>query len=243
MNSRLLERLFRAQAQATIAQTAAVLSSEITFPLSWEDFFRRVHDLKAQALAADMKVLAKELHQLEDLLWAKRDDFKALQTAQAILEEMFRRNDELDAPLPVREVLTLLAEQATKNGQEIGKTLDIRVTTEGLRAQDNMLPALYPALVHLLHNAITHGVGTVGMIWLHAYHENWHLVIEVEDDGGERDSSARLPSMLSGRGVGLSSIRSIMKDLKGDITLEDSQRGGTKARLRLPLPKPERKVS
>ena len=243
MSSTLLEKLFRAQAQCTVLETAELLKKDVSFPRTWEDYFRRLHDLKAQALAANLKKHAADLHKLEDLLWAKQNDLKSLKTVQAELEGWFKPSTENDAPMDVKEVLTLMAEQAISNGKEIGKTLDIRVTTEGLSAHEPLLATLYPALVHLVHNALTNGVGTTGMMWLHAYHENWHLVIEVEDDGGQKNATSSIPSMLSGRGMGLASIRSIMKRLKGEVTLEDSQRGGTKARLRLPIARPERKVS
>lgn len=243
MSSALLEKLFKAQAYCTVLETADLLNHAPSFPKTWEEFFRRVHDLKAQALSANLRPTATKLHQMEDQLWAKQHDIRALQTAQLSLEEWFKASPQSELNLPLKEVLTLLAEQATAHGKDLGKTLDIRVTTEGLSANENMMPEAYSSLVHLIHNALSHGVGQSGMMWLHAYHENWHLVIEVEDDGGKKHSAETIPSMLSGRGVGLASIRSAMKKLKGEFTLEDSQRGGTKAKLKLPTQQTERKAS
>lgn len=243
MSSALLEKLFKAQAYCLVLETAELLTKKPSFPRTWEEFFRRVHDLKAQALAANLRPTATKLHELEDLLWSHQNDLKTLKSAQSSLEDWFKAGNDDELNLPLKEVLTLLAEQATAHGKDLGKTLDIRVTTEGLTATENMIPEAYSSLVHLIHNALSHGVGTTGMMWFHAYHENWHLVIEVEDDGGEKHSEKTIASMLSGRGVGLASIRSAMKKLNGEFTLEDSQRGGTKAKLKLPLPQTERKAS
>lgn len=242
MTPGLLNKLFYTQAQCAVIENAELLKKEVSFPKTWEEYFSRVHDLKAQALAAGLAAIAKDLHKLEDLLWAKQDQLSVLKTAQAELEAWFRPSTLGETLLPIKEVLNLLAEQAIKQGTELGKSLDVRVITEGLSLNDLLVPELYPSLVHLIHNALTHGVGATGMMWLHAFHENWHLVIEVEDDGGEKKSEHTVTSMLSGRGVGLASIRSNMKRLKGEFTLEESKRGGTKARLRIPIPRTDRKV-
>jgi len=132
-------------------------------------------------------------------------------------------------------VLQVMATRAAEAGKELGKTIDIRVTTEGLNPHEPMPIELYAPLTHLVHNAIVHGVGEVGMMWIHAYHENWHLLIEVEDDGSVARALENRASILAGRGVGLNSTRSMMKRLGGEVTLSDSSHGGTKAKLKSPV--------
>ena len=243
MSSNLLQQLFRTQAQSVLRELSAILAGEARFPRTWEDFFLQVHDLKAQALVANLKECAQNIHQLEDELWLQQNSLAALNEAYKKLAGWFSNEDTNDRPLFLKEVLELITAQATELGKELGKTIDIRMTTGSLGATELFPAALYPCLIHVIHNALTHGVDTNGMMWIHAYRINSNLVVEVEDDGGARNIQNGPMTILSGRGVGLKSIRRAMKENKGEFTLESSERGGTRAKLALELPGELNKVS
>lgn len=233
MSDELLKRLFQHQAKDTLAATAELLKGAPQFPLAGETFFRYVHDLKAAALASDMYVQAGQLHGLEDMLWRNRDKLIALQAAQAQMKNWFSVNGDLE-PIPLRDALKLLAVRAHEQGKTLGKSVDVRVGLEGLRATEILLPGAWAALVHLVHNSLVHGVGETSMMWINAYMENWQLVLVVEDDGTAQHESSQ-GSLMAGRGVGLNAIRQRMKSYRGQFSLEPSNRGGSKAILRFPM--------
>jgi len=71
MENAILAQLFWAVAHHTVQETGELLRTGAAFPAAGEDFFRRIHDLKAQALAANLKTLADQLHEMEGVLWGK----------------------------------------------------------------------------------------------------------------------------------------------------------------------------
>ncbi len=145
-----------------------------------------------------------------------------------------------------------------------------------------ILDAIAEPLMHLLRNAIGHGIETAaqrisagkrpqGILRLNAYHQGNQVVIEVSDDGSGIDpekvrqralaqavvtpeEAARLDEAetldlifrpgfstadeiteLSGRGIGLDVVQSVITRLKGAVRLETAAGRGTTFRLQLPL--------
>jgi two-component system, chemotaxis family, sensor kinase CheA len=141
---------------------------------------------------------------------------------------------------------------------------------------------LYEPMLHLLRNAIDHGIETreersaagkpeTGRIALRAYHEGNRVVIEVSDDGrgidpevikaraieageiteqaseemAEEDaldlifleglSTAKEITQLSGRGVGAAAVKSVIEQLRGNVTVSSRVGVGTCFTLRMPL--------
>jgi len=182
------------------------------------------------------------------------------------VEQLFRR-----FPRIVRDV----ARQCQK---------EVELETQGGQTDldKTILDAVAEPLMHLLRNAVGHGIETPaerarlgkrpqGLLRLLAYHQGNQVVIEVSDDGrgiaagtvrdraiarrmiqpaeASRLSDAETLQMifrpgfstveqvteLSGRGIGLDVVESVLARLKGSVQIETVAGRGTTFRMRLPL--------
>jgi two-component system, chemotaxis family, sensor kinase CheA len=145
-----------------------------------------------------------------------------------------------------------------------------------------ILDALAEPLMHLVRNAVDHGVENAedriasgkparGTIYLNAYHQGTQVVIEVRDDGRGIDltqiralavekgvlkadeaqrlsdsealnlifepgfSTAAQVTEVSGRGVGMDVVRTVLDRLKGTVQISSNKGRGTTIQLRAPL--------
>ncbi len=182
------------------------------------------------------------------------------------VEQVFRR-----FPRLVRDVARLCKKDVT-----------LLVSGQETDLDKGLLDALAEPLVHLIRNAVDHGIEAPaerraagkpeqGTIRLHACHQGNQVVIEISDDGhgidaatvlakavsrglitpeqaarmSESDavecifepgfSTAKRISETSGRGVGLDVVKTAMRKLKGNITIDTHPGRGTTIQLRLPL--------
>ena len=182
------------------------------------------------------------------------------------VEQLFRR-----FPRIVRDV-----------AKQCGKDVALEVAGQNTDLDKGILDALAEPLMHLVRNAVDHGVSAPeerlaagkparGTVYLNAYHQGTQVVIEVRDDGRGIDltlvrahavkkgivkpqeaermsdqdalnlifesgfSTAAEVTEVSGRGIGMDVVRTVMDRLKGTIHV-GSQRGrGTTFQLRVPL--------
>lgn len=234
MDLSLLQRLFAHEAFDTAQDTRAMLRGSLPPAVQWQRFFERIHDLKAQAMACGLDEIAQRLHGLEDKLWSNRT-LPHLQSAQRDLEIWFTDHPRLPEALLLKDVLELLASEAQARAHELEKSVVVHVQTASLWPDEAMPSGLWAVMTHLIHNALIHGVGHKGQIWLNAYHDDWSLVVEVEDDGSARFERSVPANILAGRGVGLASARHQLQERRGELSLNDSIQGGTRARVKLPL--------
>ncbi|MEO3952921.1 chemotaxis protein CheA [Chromobacterium piscinae] len=82
--------------------------------------------------------------------------------------------------------------------RELGKDIQLRIVGAETELDKSMVEKLGDPLLHIVRNAIdhgieptevrqTHGKPSQGNLWLNAYHESGSVVIEVADDGGGLD--------------------------------------------------------
>ncbi len=78
--------------------------------------------------------------------------------------------------------------------QSLGKQVELLISGADTELDKSMVEKIHDPLVHLIRNAIDHGIETIaersgngksekGHIYLNAYHESGSIVIEVSDDG------------------------------------------------------------
>jgi two-component system, chemotaxis family, sensor kinase CheA len=145
--------------------------------------------------------------------------------AQAALGEDFARVSAIVADtttrawklrlVPVEPVLRELRRHGRVLADEIGKNVQIRVETRGVELERNVLDQLWDSLLHLVHNAIDHGLETpgeragkspAGTLTLSAEALGPLVVLRVEDDGrgvdvgALRDAWARSGRLSDARG-------------------------------------------
>lgn len=182
------------------------------------------------------------------------------------VDQLFRR-----FPRTVRDV-----------ARQCGKEVELVIRGGDTDLDKGILDAIAEPLMHVLRNAVGHGIETAaeriragkkpqGTLRLSAYHQGNQVVIEVADDGKgisvekvrqralaqhllKPEEATRLTEAetleltlrpgfstaeqiteLSGRGVGLDVVRSVLARLKGTVQIETVVGRGTTFRLRLPL--------
>jgi two-component system chemotaxis sensor kinase CheA len=207
----------------------------------------------ADALAFQSRVL-DELHKC------------VLKIRMVPVEQLFRR-----FPRVVRDV-----------AKQCGKDVALEIAGKNTDLDKSILDALAEPLMHLIRNAVDHGIEPAeqrvaagkaarGTLYLNAYHQGTQVVIEVRDDGDgidlrrvrahavqkgliKTDEAERLTDQealslifesgfstsdeitsVSGRGVGMDVVRSVLDRLKGTVNVVSHPGRGTTIQLRAPL--------
>jgi two-component system chemotaxis sensor kinase CheA len=182
------------------------------------------------------------------------------------VEQLFRR-----FPRLVRDV-----------AKQCGKDVALELSGQNTDLDKSILDALAEPLMHLVRNAVDHGVEDAeeriaankparGTVYLNAYHQGTQVVIEVRDDGRGIDlaqirqhavekgivkaaeiqrltdseamnlifepgfSTAAEITEVSGRGVGMDVVRTVIDNLKGTVHVSSVKGRGTTIQLRMPL--------
>ena len=148
-----------------------------------------------------------------DHLEITRADFTRLEQAVATgmpPAELMRllRHIERD---PIEPRLARLADQARRLATGLGKGVDVLTDSNGVRLDSRRWAAFWPSLVHLLRNALDHGIetpeerersgkGRAGNLALVAREAGDRIAIEVSDDGRGIDWE-RVRALAKGRGL------------------------------------------
>lgn len=182
------------------------------------------------------------------------------------VEQLFRR-----FPRVVRDV-----------AKQCGKDVALELSGQNTDLDKGILDALSEPLMHLVRNAVDHGIEPAGerlttgkpargTVYLNAYHQGTQVVIEVRDDGRGMDparlrtqavekgilkleeakrltdqdtlnlifesgfSTAAEVTEVSGRGIGMDVVRTVLDRLKGTVHVSSQRGRGTAIQLRAPL--------
>ncbi len=84
-------------------------------------------------------------------------------------------------------------------GHKLGKNVELRVAGENTELDKTVMEKIGDPLVHLIRNALDHGIETpeerraagkpeTGVLYLNAYHSGGSIIIEIADDGAGIDS-------------------------------------------------------
>ncbi len=133
--------------------------------------------LKEQAYSDNPQVLRKTIHQLGKVTKEVQDLSMSLRMVP--LKQTFQKMQRI-----VRDTSSLL-----------GKKVQLKLQGEETEVDKTVLEALGDPLVHLIRNAVDHGIEDPneriakgkpesGQVTLRAFHEGGKLVIEVKDNGG-----------------------------------------------------------
>ena len=184
--------------------------------------------------------------------------------------------------IPVEAVFLRFPRLVRDLSSQLGKQVELVLTGQETELDRTVIDALGDPLVHLVRNALDHGLEPVeervaagkppaGTIEIAARHAGSNIVISVHDDGRGIDpefvarkacergligaaeiagvdharaaellftagfSTSDETSDISGRGVGMDAVRSTIRGLGGEATLQPLPGGGTVAEIRLPL--------
>jgi two-component system, chemotaxis family, sensor kinase CheA len=142
------------------------------------------------------------------------------------------------------------------------KEVTLKIEDDGLAIDRAIVEHLDEPLIHLLRNAVSHGIEQTGTITISTEKQGEWAVIHVHDDGQGINweklkrlhsqagldpnvplqdlvfagiSTAETVTSISGRGVGMKVVRETVEGLGGQITVESLSGQGTTFTLRFPL--------
>jgi two-component system chemotaxis sensor kinase CheA len=229
-------------------------------------------------------MLNRALSELEsrharDPVRAKLADAVAFQTR--VLDELHKCVLKIRM-VPVEQLFRRLPRVVRDVAKQCGKDVALELAGQNTDLDKGILDALAEPLMHLVRNAVDHGIEPAdervssgkparGTLYLNAYHQGTQVVIEVRDDGKGIDlrrvrahavhkgllkaeeatrlsdqdalnlifesgfSTAEEVTAVSGRGVGMDVVRTVLDRLKGTVNISSLPGRGTTIQLRAPL--------
>lgn len=246
-----------------------------------------LRDVLAQTAGGDRAIEA--IRQVESWNRGLRD---AMQRAWDELEEVRIQHDLLATELRHQvlgirmQALGVVFEtfpRAVRDlAREFGKEVELVITGGEVELDRRIIEALGEPLLHLIRNALDHGLEAPaarqaagkpvrGRLTIQAWERGNRVVVEVEDDGAGIDpavlretavrkghlrpeaaealsdaeavglifrpgfSTSRLITDVSGRGVGMEVVQTVLDRLRGSVTVDSTPGRGTRVTLDLPL--------
>jgi two-component system chemotaxis sensor kinase CheA len=128
---------------------------------------------------------------------ADAETIEAASTMGRMVEEVRDRALKLRM-VPIGETFSRFSRLARDLGRELGKNIELELTGTETELDKSMVDKIADPLMHLVRNAIDHGIEPAGLrrdrgkppagrLHLNAYHDSGSIVIEVSDDGGGLD--------------------------------------------------------
>jgi two-component system chemotaxis sensor kinase CheA len=184
--------------------------------------------------------------------------------------------------VPIKQVFDRLPRMVRDLSQEKGKKVNLDVRGEETELDRSIVNQIGDPLVHLLRNAVDHGIESpaervragkqeTATIQLEARHEGSYVMVRVSDDGRGIDSGkvrakalekgllspleaqrlsdeeavrlifdngfslAEQVTDISGRGVGMDAVRTVIESMNGSTEVKTAVGQGTHFSIRLPL--------
>jgi len=162
------------------------------------DALAELHTLKGEARMLGLSQLSDLAHELESLLGeraTRSDCSRVLRAMHGALDEEGARGEhagEARERSGLEATLSELARHAEALARQLGKHVHVQVRIEGAWAGQLSTDALGPVLLHLLRNAVDHGLELpenrgskpfVGRIALSVQASVGGITLQVEDDG------------------------------------------------------------
>jgi two-component system chemotaxis sensor kinase CheA len=265
----------------------------------WSSFFKECFssngaspakaEHNANTFDEKLPLLLNQLHDFQSSFATFKEKLNALSEEiqietfhlNPIVEELQQKIKEIRM-LPCSTIFEGFPRLVRDIAKQQGKEVEFVVEGEDTELDKKVLEAIKAPLIHILRNAIDHGIESIqdrqqahkapaGRIVLSAFQEGGKVIIEVQDNGQGIDldvikstalkkhivteeeiremkedailnlvfadgfSTAPIITDISGRGVGLSVVRSELERLKGSIIVTSEKGQGTTMRLELPL--------
>ena len=146
--------------------------------------------------------------------------------------------------IPVQTVLRQALRAGNTAARQLGKQVEFVVNSKTFLLEKRWADGLTDALVHLVRNAVDHGIKSKGTVVLEATANQ----ITVTDDGcgiapenlplvfQPGFSTAAETTELSGRGVGLDAVKAAVEELGGSVSVTSEPARGSSFQINLPNP-------
>jgi two-component system chemotaxis sensor kinase CheA len=224
----------------------------------------------------DLMNAVGELMIIQKKLRQELSPFDSREVEEA-MNQFKRLGDEIQQDLtrarmvPVSQVFDRFPRMVRDLSSKTDKEVNFEMEGTDLRLDRTVLDEIDEPIIHMLRNAVDHGIEDEGTITLKAERKGDKALISVEDDGQgidtekvkqkaisndiiteeEADDMGRQEAMellfnpnlstndevteLSGRGVGMSVVRTTAERLQGTYNIESERGEGTKIEIELPI--------
>lgn len=137
--------------------------------------------------------IARELRSMQGFAGLSVDLHKAQRSLERRLNDLQEGILEVRM-VPIGQIFTRLSQMVRKYAKDVGKEIDLQLSGEETKLDKLMIEDLADPLMHLIRNAIDHGIeipemrkmqgkSEHGVVKLTAFPKGNHVVIKVEDDG------------------------------------------------------------
>lgn len=147
-----------------------------------------------------LSALAHQARQIDGGLALARSISAAQETLDGLAARLQRATGDIRM-VPMGETLRRLPRVAREVSAQLGKPVDLEIEGEGIEADKSIVDALFDPLLHVLRNAIDHGIEAVplrrergkperGRVSIRARQAGYRIEIAITDDGGGVDVEA-----------------------------------------------------
>ena len=148
--------------------------------------------------------------------------------------------------IPLQTVLQQAVRAGHAAASALNKQIEFVVKSDELLLGKPESEVLADALLHLVRNAVDHGIDSNGSVVLEVTTESGEIQISVTDDGRGITpenlplifqpgfSTAAEVSELSGRGVGLDAVKAAVEELGGSVSVTSEVTRGSTFQIKLP---------
>jgi two-component system chemotaxis sensor kinase CheA len=145
--------------------------------------------------------------------------------------------------IPIRTILRQAVRAGTQAATQLGKQVDFVVSSEEFLLEKRWSDVLSDALLHLVRNAVDHGIDSCGKVVLQVTTSDTEMQIAVTDDGRgiapdslplvfqPGFSTAAEVTELSGRGVGLDVVKAAIEESGGSVSVTSEPNKGTSFKI------------
>ena len=154
-----------------------------------------------------------EMHLVKNVIGRITKELRAMQGNTGLAADLYKAQRSLERKLnelqegilevrmvPIGQIFTRLAQVVRKYARDAGKEIDLQLRGEETELDKIMIEDLADPLMHLIRNAIDHGIEAPdvrnqlgkpeqGIVNLTAFPRGNHVVITIEDDGAGMDPS------------------------------------------------------
>jgi len=152
-----------------------------------------------------------EMHLVKNIIGRITKELRAMQGFAGLSTELYKAQHSLERKLnelqegilevrmvPIGQIFTRLAQVVNKYARDAGKEIDLQLQGEETELDKIMIEDLADPLMHLIRNAIDHGIEAPdlrrqlgkpeqGIVKLTAFPRGNHVVVTIEDDGAGMD--------------------------------------------------------
>jgi two-component system chemotaxis sensor kinase CheA len=190
----------KSRAAAALTANQDLFCAEVAFAASRfaEDYknLRRILDENGEVIAAFPGAKTVEANKISfEIYFASAENLETLQKLGAQFSAVVTAKTAVsDLNINLQGVLSQVAKHGQNLAEKLGKDAKFAIMTNDLQVSPATLKTIFDALLHLIRNAVDHGIERRGKIEIEAKYSENEIVLKISDNG---------------RGVDLEKIRSV----------------------------------